>query len=157
MSLFLKQYEYYEFVRWSALPEPLRDPPNQTEFQMKFSVSHDTIARWKNDPNFVEDVRRVLKEWAKDKTPNVVAALYKRILKTGDSKAVQLWMEIFEDQHFVSDQPTIIEIRDADKVLILNAFTNFGLLEEPKNSNEASIPKTSRTNYKQPAVKERSG
>lgn len=95
MGHYLKQAEYYEFVRWTALPFFLRTPSDQQAFQMQWKVSADTLARWKKDPNFWEDVRREIREWAKDKTPEVIAGILKAAVK-GNPISQKLWMQIFE-------------------------------------------------------------
>lgn len=139
MSAYLKQYEYYEFVRWSALPEQFREPKSQMEFQERFNLSRDTLARWKRDSNFDEDVRRVLKEWGRSKTPTVIGGLYKRIVSRGDPEAVKLWLGIFEKGLADNVSPLSIEISDAERVLIFNAFVNFNLLNKPTDEKENSL------------------
>ena len=148
MSTYLKQYEYYEFVRWSALPEQIREPKTQVALQEQLHISHQTIARWKQDPNFDEDVRRVLKEWGKGKTPTVIGGLYKRAVSKGDPEAVKLWLGLFEKGLADNASPVNIEISDAERVLIVNAFINFGLLNEPTNAKPSSFDRGSGEDHK---------
>lgn len=90
-----KVYEYYEFVRWIATPSLLRKLKTQNDFQHEHKVSGQTLANWKRDPNFWEDVRREIREWTKDKTPDVVASLLFEAIK-GNTTAQKLWLEMFE-------------------------------------------------------------
>lgn len=96
MTKALKIYEYYLFVRWIATPEPLRQPGTQGEFQQLHKVSHQTLANWKNDPNFWGDVERELQNWGRERTPNVILGLYARASRKGDPFAVKLWLEYIQ-------------------------------------------------------------
>ena len=89
----LKVYEYYEFVRWIATPEPLRDPSTQKEFGERYRVAHGTIANWKQDPNFWEDVQRVVDDWSREKHTNVVASIYVSAVKDRNPYSQKLWLD----------------------------------------------------------------
>ncbi|SRR5258708_21630835 len=93
MTKALKVNEYYLFVRWIATPEPLREPGTQGEFQQLHNVSHQTLANWKNDANFWEDVERELANWGRERTPNVILGLYARASRKGDPFAAKLWLQ----------------------------------------------------------------
>lgn len=96
MKHFLKQAEYYEFVEWIATPEPFRKLQTQQQFQKEHNISHDTLARWKQDPNFWEDVRRIWAGKARERSAAVVETLYLKILKKPDPASIKLWMQLFE-------------------------------------------------------------
>lgn len=137
----LKLNEYYEFVRWIALPEPVRRPPTQKLLAEDLGVRPETLSDWKNDPNFYEDVRHEIERWAKEKTPNVVAGLYRKAVRDGDAAAVKLWYQIFEgfsektkvENTNVERKEIIVSVEQ--KNLIVNAFANFGLIKQ-KEDNE---------------------
>ncbi len=96
MKWHLKHAEYYLFARWIATPSIFRDPPNQGAFQEKYNVSGQTLVNWKNDPNFWEDVKREIKEWTKEKTPDVIAAIYRSAIK-GNPFSQKLWLQAFDE------------------------------------------------------------
>ena len=93
MGRSLKKAEYYLFVQFVAEPKAFRELKTQIEFQEKYNVSHSTLANWKQDPMFWEEVNQAIKEWASEKTPDVIAAVYARIRKTGDPAAAKLWLQ----------------------------------------------------------------
>jgi len=110
MSTALKRAEYYEFVRFIATPRPFRELKTQLEFQVEYNVSHGTLANWKKDPNFWEDVQRAIKEWAKEKTPDVIAAIYGRIVQKGDPMAAKLWLQYIQDWAEKREETQIKEV-----------------------------------------------
>ena len=97
---------FLQFVQWIALPKGYREPKEQGELAVKFDVAPETLSRWKKHPLFWGLVQREFKEWAKDKTPNVMASLYNRALKEGNAAEVKLWMQIIEDWKEKSEQET---------------------------------------------------
>lgn len=89
--------EYAEFISWVALPYSSRDPKTQVEFSKKFGVGQDTLSEWKQRKGFVESVKKKRCEWGRDRTPEVIQALFKRIVKTGAAAEVKLWFQIIEE------------------------------------------------------------
>lgn len=157
MSLSLKQTEYYLFARFIATPKPWRDLKTQLEFQIEHNVSHDTLARWKKDPNFWEDVGRAIKEWGREKTPDVIAAVYGRIVRQGDPQAAALWLKYIENWEGLDSKginininQTIIQLPEERKTLIMRAFENYGLLKKP-NEPADSNPSSSGGNSQRPS------
>lgn len=110
MKYFLKQAEYYEFVQWIATPEPFRDPKTQMAFQEQYHISHDTLARWKHDPNFWDDVRRVWEGRARERSGTVIEALYMKIRNKPDPISIKLWMQLFEGFTEKSEQTQTHEL-----------------------------------------------
>lgn len=92
----LKQAEYYLFARWIATPCSLRTPKTQKQFSDLYKVGHDTLARWKKDQGFTEDVKRSVMDWTKELLPNVIWSLYNQAM-TGDPRAIKLWLEHFNN------------------------------------------------------------
>jgi|SRR5579872_1144031 len=109
MSRTLKLNEYYLFVRWIATPEPLREPETQGKFQLWHNVSHQTLANWKNDQNFWEDVDRELNKWGRERTPNVILGLYARASRKGDPEAAKLWLKYINKWVEKTEQKSVIE------------------------------------------------
>ena len=135
MGRSLKLAEYYLFVQFVATPKHFRDLKTQLEFQIQYNVAHSTLANWKKDPNFWEDVNRAIKEWAKEKTPDVIAAVYARIMKTGDPMAARLWLQYI--QGWAEDtmdgknatQDFMGNVSQEKRELIRLAFANFGIIK----------------------------
>lgn len=92
----LKRAEYYQFVKFIATPYFQRDLKTQEEFQIEYMVSGDTLARWKKDPDFWEDVRRETVPWCKERTPNVLGALYYACVQDRNPSAIRLWLQYNE-------------------------------------------------------------
>ena len=89
-------FEYEQFILWVATPKQLRVPKTQRELAIDFGVGEDTLSEWKNRPDFTKKVAVKVKEFSKDKTTDVVHALYSRILRNGDPAAVRLWLQYVE-------------------------------------------------------------
>ncbi len=89
--------EFASFVVWVATPKELRDPKTQAELAQKFGVGQDTLSDWKKRDGFYEKVAKVRKSWGRDRTPDVIHALYRNIMKTGSVQGVKLWLQYFED------------------------------------------------------------
>jgi hypothetical protein len=92
-----RQDVFEEFVKWFATPTPLRDPPTQQDFADKFGVNRDTPTDWKKREEFLPAVKAHWKQWGIDKTSNVMEALYRHIVKKGESKNFKLWFQYFLD------------------------------------------------------------
>ena len=103
--------EYLNFIVWVAQPKELRKPKTQRELSKKFGVGEDTLSEWKNRDGFWEKVSTQRQKWCKEKTSDVINALYKRILENGSASEVRLWMEMIEGW---SVKEVIVEDRYAD-------------------------------------------
>jgi hypothetical protein len=90
-----KANEYYSFIEWVALPEPLRKPATQQELAAQLNLDEGTLSDWKRREDFWPQVRAEVRRWARGNTANVVDALYRRIIRTGEPASVRLWLEAF--------------------------------------------------------------
>lgn len=108
---YLKLTEYYEFTKWYATPRAYRNPQTQGEFSEQYKVSGDTLARWKSDPQFEEDVRRVWTEWTKNLIPDVIGAMYNNAMR-GDFKSAEYLLNNFAGLSTKVDNRDIKEIGD---------------------------------------------
>ncbi|MDA2921688.1 phBC6A51 family helix-turn-helix protein [Patescibacteria group bacterium AH-259-L07] len=88
---------YEEFIKWIALPKPLREPRTHLELAEKYGVDKATLSQWKHKDGFWDEVRKEMKQWARDKTPNVIQAIYQKILKYGNAQEAKLWLQFIED------------------------------------------------------------
>lgn len=95
-----KKAEYLEFIKFTATPRMFRDAEfgyvTDKAFAEKFKLNETTLVEWKKDRQFQEAVKDQLKIWAKNRTPDVIACLYKEIIKNGRAAEVKLWMQLFE-------------------------------------------------------------
>jgi len=107
---------YNDFVKWYALPtyekwemlgvteKQLKDPqspyykrpPYQTDFANKYGVHINTLTNWKKRFDFPHRVEYERMEWGKDKTSDVLAALFNRIARYGMAGDVSLWLAYVE-------------------------------------------------------------
>jgi hypothetical protein len=90
-------FEYHKFILWIALPKELRKPNTQVELSKHFRVGQDTLSEWKKRTGFWEEVAKQRKEWSKEKTSDIIYALYKRIIETGNAAEVKLWFQLIEN------------------------------------------------------------
>jgi hypothetical protein len=91
------QAEYLDFIEWIATPSASRKPKTQQELAKKFRVGQDTLSEWKQRNDFWKNVAQKRRQWGQERTPDVIMALYNRILKTGSAQEVKLWLQYFED------------------------------------------------------------
>jgi len=122
------QMEYLDFITWIATPSVLRTPKSQQELSKKFGVGQDTLSEWKSREGFWTDVYEKRKRWGRERTPDIIMALYKRIIRTGSAQEVKLWLQYFEDwsEKIISKEPSLRryadltneELADREKTLI---------------------------------------
>ena len=93
----IKQDVYEAFCEWAAQPTPLRDAKTAKDFAVKWGVTQKTLVTWKKRQDFWEKVAAWRISWAKDKTSDVIHALFKRASLRGESGEVKLWMQLIED------------------------------------------------------------
>lgn len=113
-----KTAKFQSYIVWKSLPAMLRGLDekklgllgiddelsleilrieNQTEFAEKFKIKRGTCSEWNKiltDENLIFDN---IKRWAKMITPNVIMALGKKAMKTGNAPEVLAWGKIIED------------------------------------------------------------
>ncbi len=109
--------EYSDFVLWVATPKALREPSTQRELAKKFGVGEDTLSDWKNKDGFWDSVALERVSWTREKTSDVIHALYKRATETGRAHEARLWMEIVEgltnkEVHVIDRYADIREMSD---------------------------------------------
>ena len=87
---------YRKFVVWMSLPGLLKKLKTQEEFRKEYKVSKTTLAFWKGQESFWEDVGKELNKWGREKTSNILAKTYKVIMKEGSPVLIKLWLQFFE-------------------------------------------------------------
>lgn len=63
------------------------------EFAVTIDVAAETLSDWKKVDTFWEDVERAMKKWMRDRTPNVIAALYQGAIKGKKAQEIKLWLQ----------------------------------------------------------------
>ena len=91
-----KKDEWDRFAKWVALPSPLRTPRAMEDWGELNGVSKCTLGLWKKRPEFWEVVAGYRKEWAKDKTSDVISGLFSKASR-GQAPEVKLWFQLIED------------------------------------------------------------
>jgi len=109
-----------EYIKWIALPKPLRNPKTDQEWGEKNNTHPSTLSHWKKGLGFWEAVKKEIKEIAKDRTPNVIQAFYNQILKSGKAQEVKLWLQYFED--FTEKTKQEIDASDPIKQLMRQIY-----------------------------------
>jgi len=130
--------EYDQFVLWVATPEPLREPHTQSKLAEKFGVGDDTLSEWKQREGFWDDVRREIHSWGKNRTPNVVHALYKKAI-SGKAAEVKLWLQYidgFSEKSVTQFEPPRLR-KDIDEIISLV----YGRAAKKKNNTDSNIQK----------------
>jgi transcriptional regulator with XRE-family HTH domain len=89
--------EYLEFISWMAVPSNIREPKTQSQLAKKLGVGPDTLSEWKQRESFFDSVMKKRKLWCRERTPDVIYALYNRAVKTGNAPEVKLWLQMSED------------------------------------------------------------
>ena len=96
-----KPAEYLKFIEFMSLPRVIRKREFGIELLQEFAKKYDlepsTLSRWQNRKDFWSAVRKEMKGWAKNKTPNVILALYNKAIRDGNAKEAKLWFQYIED------------------------------------------------------------
>lgn len=126
------QMEFLDFIVWIATPSALRTPKTQQELSKEFGVGPDTLSEWKSRPRFWTSVAEKRKQWGQERTPDVVMALYNRIIKTGGAQEVKLWFQYFENwfEKTASVEPPLRKYQDLNNAELaghLKLLKNFVL------------------------------
>jgi|GEM_PF-2152458 len=95
--IIIKKGDYRAFIKFYSLPSIYRQGKygyrTEQDFAKKYNLCQDTLTDWKKRKEFNNDVDIQLAKWGSDKTPDVIAALYRTILKDGKASEVKLWLQ----------------------------------------------------------------
>jgi hypothetical protein len=88
---------YEEFVLWSAMPPTERHLlgiETQQQFVEYHKIGINTPAAWKRRPDFGARVTELRREWAFDKSSDIIYGIYRAAIK-GNAHSQKLWMQYF--------------------------------------------------------------
>jgi len=95
--IIIKKGDYKAFVKFYSLPSVFRQEKygyrTEQDFAKDYDLCQDTLTEWKKRKEFNNDVDIQLAKWGADKTPDVLAALYRTILADGKASEVKLWLQ----------------------------------------------------------------
>ena len=104
-----KPAEKEMLCRFVALPRVLRQEEfgfkNLTDFAKKYEVDKATLSLWLREDEVKDKIRENWKEWGRDRTPNVILALYRTAVKEGRASEVKAWMQIIEE---IEEKATVL-------------------------------------------------
>lgn len=89
-----KVAEYIAFVQWTSLPTFEREPETQGLFAKKHGVHEVVLSRWKNSPEFWEDVSRIRRAYMQDDFGDIIKALKKNIIQNGRGQDVKVYGQL---------------------------------------------------------------
>jgi len=72
---------YKAFCKWAALPQEVRIPQTQDEFEKKWMLPKGYTSKWKEKEDFQANRLKYFWNWMFDKFPDVVYAVYKRAIR----------------------------------------------------------------------------
>jgi len=120
-----KRAEYLEFIKFTATPRAFRDNEfgynTDKAFADHYELNETTLVGWKKDGQFRDSVKEHLDAWAKSRTPDVIACLYKAIIQHGRAAEAKLWMQLFEgfteksDSNLSMNRTMIRDLQNANR------------------------------------------
>ncbi len=98
----MNESTYSEFIIWFAMPRHERIKSGietQKQFAEYHHLTENTLLNWKNLYDFRPRVRHLIASWAKDRTQDVVAAIYRTAIGTGKEapQSQKLWLQYVEE------------------------------------------------------------
>ena len=72
--------EFVQFATWFGTPSEFRNIKSQKEFANSIGVYEDTLTDWKKHPQFEDIVIQTIRNWVKERLPDVVEGLYLKTL-----------------------------------------------------------------------------
>ena len=92
-----KDSAYEQFILWTAMPPVERMKlgiKTQEEFCKENGINQCTPSEWKKRPEFYKRVEALRKEWALDRTSDVIYGIYSSAVK-GNDRSQKLWLQYF--------------------------------------------------------------
>ena len=93
----IKKNTYEEFILWSAMPSFEQKNfgiETQKAFAEYYKINMGTISRWKGTDDYIKRVTEIRKQWAFQRTSDVIAGVYRSCVK-GNPHSQKLWFQYF--------------------------------------------------------------
>lgn len=123
-----RENEYLRFVMWCALPSKIRSPKTQGELAEQLGVHETTLSDWKRKEDYPDLVRKFIKEWARDRTSDVVDAIYQGAISVGDkgqAANAKLWLQWVDEWAESADVNVYDVNREARAKSLLEVYEKF--------------------------------
>lgn len=92
--------DYEQYVIFSATPVQFRVKEygykSDTDFAKEHHISRDTITQWRERQDFWDARDKKMNSWGKNRTPDVIASLYRKAVDEGNAAEAKLWLQVFE-------------------------------------------------------------
>jgi len=124
-----KLAEHLEYIRFTGTPRAFRDKDwgynTDGEFAKHFKLNPCTLTEWRKEPEFWNEVRDRLRILLKDKIPDVMAGVYKKIIKDGSAAEAKFFMQWVDDWKEKSEvnihYAALKDLQDANRRIIEEA------------------------------------
>jgi hypothetical protein len=123
-----KESEYLQFINWIAKPYSAREPKTQIELAKLLEVEEATLSDWKKREGFWDLVRAEIKDWAKEKTAEVIDAVFKGATSQdskGQSANAKLWLQYIEDWAEKKDISVYDPEKETRAKSLLDVYNNY--------------------------------
>lgn len=101
-----------EYILWFAMPLKAKESmgiETDIEFAEFYEITARTLRNWKDRPEFEDQVRRLRKKWAFEKTGHVLEGIYRSAVK-GNDKSQKLWLQVFEGFTEKTENTQIVKV-----------------------------------------------
>jgi len=86
--------DFVKFAQWFATPRASRKQKTQKDFAESIRVSQDTLTDWKHHQYFWPLAQDFIKEWVKERIPDVIEGLYCNACGEGKAKDVETFLRL---------------------------------------------------------------
>jgi hypothetical protein len=86
--------DFLQFAQWFATPKLSRKQKTQKDFAIAIGANQDTLTDWKRHPYFWPTVQQFIKEWMKERIPDVIDGLYRNACDKGQAKDVEFFLKL---------------------------------------------------------------
>ena len=96
-----KQAERQLFITFLSLPYELRKKQfgfsQKQQFAERYNLDKTTLSKWQRSEDFWKAVRKNWRHWGREKTPNIINALYQSAITDKKAAEIRLWLEAVEE------------------------------------------------------------
>jgi len=119
--------EYLGYVIFTATPRAMRETKygciNDIDYAKINKLDLTTLSHWRARDGFWDEVKAQLIKWGKDKTPDIMAALYRTAQREGKAPEVKLWNQLIEgwmekiDSNLTLNKESIKALQESNKAI----------------------------------------